>query len=128
MKYLIVSALALFATIVNGTEQSQAMAAHVASPDIYEVLLDNEQVMVLKMTLQPGQADKWHQHRAETVYFEQGGRATITLGDGQALALDIPNGHVMWHDQWQHQVTNTGDTPIVAIIVESKLNSEKGKS
>jgi len=97
-----------------------APAAHQASPDIYQVLLENEQVLVLKMVLQPGQQDNWHQHNAETVYFEQGGSAQIRTGDNHVVTLDIPNGFVMWHQQWQHQVTNIGKTAISAIIVERK--------
>jgi len=77
------------------------------------------------MVLQPGQSDSWHQHNAETVYFEQGGSVQIKTGENKALAFDIPDGFVMWHEQWQHQVTNTGNTPITAIIVESK--SVKGE-
>ncbi len=95
-------------------------AAHVASPNIYQLLLENNQVLVLKMVLQPGQSDSWHQHNAETVYFQQGGSVQIKTGKNNAIALDIPDGFVMWHEQWQHQVTNTGNTSITAIIVENK--------
>ena len=96
-------------------------AAYVASPDIYQVLLENDEVLVLKMVLQPGQGDNWHKHNAETVYFQQGGSVLIKTDDNKDIALDIPDGFVMWHEQWQHQVTNTGKTPITAIIVEKKV-------
>jgi hypothetical protein len=36
------------------------------------------------------------------------------------MEADIPDGTTMWHLAWTHQVTNTGDTEIRAIIVESK--------
>ena len=101
-------------------QETPAQAAHIASPDIYQLLLENDEVLVLKMVLQPGQGDNWHHHNAETVYFEQGGSAEIKVADDKILALDIPDGFVMWHGQWQHQVTNTGKTPITAIIVEQK--------
>jgi hypothetical protein len=32
----------------------------------------------------------------------------------------VPDGHVMWHEAWTHQVTNTGSEPVTAIIVEAK--------
>ncbi|MBE1299895.1 MAG: hypothetical protein GJ680_08335 [Alteromonadaceae bacterium] len=94
-------------------------SAHITSPEQYDVLLENDKVLVLKMTLKPGESDNWHQHNAETVYFQSGGRATITTDEG-ANTLDIPNGFTMWHDAWKHQVSNVGETTIVAIIVESK--------
>ena len=98
---------------------SNVASAHIASPEHYQILLENEHVLVLKMTLKPGESDKWHKHNAETVYFEQGGKATITTKDG-ANTLDIPNGFTMWHDAWEHQVANVGSTKIKAIIVERK--------
>lgn len=99
--------------------QDELPAAHVASPEHYEKQLDNEHVLVLKMTLEPGESDNWHSHRAETVYFEKGGSAIIRT-ESKEMSLDIPDGHVMWHDAWEHQVTNIGNSSIVAIIVEQK--------
>lgn len=93
--------------------------AHVESPKHYTLLLENESVLVLKMTLQPGEEDNWHKHNAETVYFEDGGKAIIKTAD-KAMTLEIPDGYVMWHDEWEHQVKNIGDTTITAIIVEAK--------
>lgn len=94
--------------------------AHIASPEHYQVLLENEKVLVLKMVLKPGDADRLHRHGNETVYFQQGGQLTIREEGGQSIVADVPNGHVMWHGAWQHQVSNTGDREVVAIIVEEK--------
>lgn len=73
----------------------------------------------MKMTLKPGEQDNWHKHNAETVYFENGGKATISAGKNK-MTMEIPDGYVMWHDSWEHQVKNIGDTTITAIIVERK--------
>lgn len=94
--------------------------AHIASPEHYQVLLENEQVLVLKMVLKPGEADRPHRHGNETVYFQQGGQLTIQEDGGQTIVADVPDGHVMWHGAWQHQVRNSGDREVVAIIVEEK--------
>lgn len=110
----LVALAALFACATQAAEQ-----AHIASPKHYSLLLENDEVIVLKMTLKPSEQDNWHKHNAETVYFEKGGRATISTG-GKQMTLDIPDGHVMWHDKWEHQVKNVGDTTITAIIVERK--------
>ena len=44
----------------------------------------------------------------------------IHLSNGEVMEADIPNGHVMWHEEWTHRVENVGTTDIQAIIVESK--------
>ena len=98
---------------------AQLPHAHIASPNHYEVLLDNSEVLVLRMTLAPGEQDNWHKHNAETVYFETGGKAPIRTKESQTT-IEIPNGYVMWHDAWTHQVKNEGETTITAIIVERK--------
>lgn len=95
-------------------------AAHVASPDHYQLLLENDEVLVLKMVLRPGEADSMHGHHNETVYFQQGGELTITEQGGDSFVAKVPDGHVMWHQRWEHQVTNSGDSEVIAIIVEDK--------
>lgn len=95
-------------------------AAHLASPDQYDLIFENDRVMVLKMELEPGEADIIHRHNNETVYFQTGGKLRIAEQGGEVLEADIPTGHVMWHQAWVHQVTNIGDTTVVAIIVEDK--------
>ena len=94
--------------------------AHVTSPSQYSVLQDNEHVLVLKMVLQPGESDVMHRHRNETVYFQNGGCLDITQANGETIQANVPDGHVMWHEAWTHQVTNCGSNKVIAIIVEDK--------
>jgi mannose-6-phosphate isomerase-like protein (cupin superfamily) len=90
------------------------------SPSNYRLLLENDRVRVLEMTLRAGERDETHSHPAETVYFVRGGKARITLADGGSAELDLADGHVMWHEPWTHQVENVGDSEIRAVIVETK--------
>ena len=76
--------------------------------------------MVLKMVLQPGEEDLPHHHHNETVYFQKGGTLRITEDDGKSFEANVPDGHIMWHKAWTHQVTNVGDTEVIAIIVEER--------
>lgn len=124
MKTLVLTASMLMTGMIPIMAVAQTQHAHIASPEHYSVLLENENVLVLKMTLKPGQRDNIHRHNAETVYFEKGGKAEIST-DGKIMPLDIPDGYVMWHDAWVHQVSNVGDTTITAIIVEQKNASEQ---
>lgn len=115
----ILLALTVVVISAHSVSAKEVHSAHIASPKQYEMLLENDKVLVLKMTLKPGESDKWHKHNAETVYFQSGGKATITTVEG-AKTLDIPDGFTMWHDTWEHQVSNVGENTIVAIIVEAK--------
>ena len=36
------------------------------------------------------------------------------------MEAEIPDGHVMWHEEWTHTVENIGSSDIKAIIVEAK--------
>lgn len=86
----------------------------------YKVLLENDDVRVLEMSLKAGDKDTQHSHPSETVYFVNGGKVKIYLEDGGVVDADIPNGHVMWNGPWTHTVENVGTSDIYAIIVESK--------
>lgn len=110
--------LAVSASVIAGARQHRA--AHIASPGQYTVLHENEHVLVLKMVLKPGESDSMHRHHNETVYFQRGGSLNITLSNGEGMRVDVPDGHVMWHEAWTHQVKNVGGNEVVAIIVESK--------
>lgn len=91
-----------------------------AAPDNYKLLLENDQVRVIEMTLPAGTKDNQHSHQDETVYFISGGKVKIHLPDGQAMEAELPDGHVMWHEAWTHTVENVGSTDIKAIVVERR--------
>lgn len=65
MKMILPSAIAAvcFSTYALAKDNA-APAAHIAAPEQYEVLLENKNVLVLKMVLAPGESDNWHSHRA----------------------------------------------------------------
>lgn len=91
-----------------------------ASPANYKLLFENEHVRVLEMTLKAGEKDEVHSHPSETVYFVKGSQVKIHLPDGGVADADIPDGHVMWHEEWTHQVENVGSQDVSAIIVETR--------
>ncbi|KZZ45346.1 hypothetical protein A3759_09805 [Thalassolituus sp. HI0120] len=120
IKRLILGLVLFSSASVSGAQA--VPLAHISSPEYYHVLLENEHVLVLKMVLQPGESDMSHRHHNETVYFPKGGQLTITEENGESFVANVLDGHVMGHEAWAHQVSNTGDTEVVAIIVESKVS------
>ena len=91
------------------------------SPDVYKVLLDNEDVKVLEVTFEPGQSDNMHDHYPATFYLLQGGKAQVTMPDGTVNEREIPSGFTGHQlEKVRHQVKNIGDSTIKLILVERK--------
>jgi quercetin dioxygenase-like cupin family protein len=94
------------------------------SPEIYKVLLDNDDVTVLEVTFKPGQGDKKHSHKVHTFYVLQGGKVKITEPDGTSKEMEAPSGATVHAGVVTHQVTNIGDTEVKVILVEHKKLKE----
>ena len=97
------------------------------SPNMYRVLLDNEDVKVLKATFDPGQADVMHQHGVITYYGIKGGKLKNTLPDGSASEMEVPDGFIGHGNKIvKHQMKNIGENIVEVLIVEhKKLNPVK---
>lgn len=100
------------------TAVADGKRADQTSSDVYKVLHADERARVVEMVLKAGQKDNAHGHPDELVYFIKGGKARITLPDGKAMELEIPDGHILSNEAWEHTVENIGDTEIRAIIWE----------
>ena len=85
-----------------------------------EVLLENEHVRIILMTLKAGESDQQHSHRDESVYFIKGGKLRVHMPAGESVELEMPDGGVMWHEEWTHRVENIGDTDLQAVVVETQ--------
>ena len=89
------------------------------SPEIYEVLLDNDFVKVMKVTFEAGQGDKMHDHNPMTFHVLEGGKARVALPDGSVNEREIPSGFTGYNPESQrHQVTNIGENQVSILIVE----------
>jgi quercetin dioxygenase-like cupin family protein len=87
----------------------------------YKVLLDNDQVRVLRIHYNPKELSVMHEHPASVVVFLNDSQAVFTLPDGTKL----PNaggkkGEVRFAESGKHQPENTGKTPVEAVLVELK--------
>ncbi len=88
------------------------------SPANYKLLMENDRVRVVEMTLRPGEIDEMHSHPSETVYFIKGGTVRVHAPDGGTAEVTFPDGGVMWHEPWTHRVENVGASELRAVIVE----------
>lgn len=91
------------------------------SPDVYKVILENDDVKVLDVTFAPGQGDNMHEHGVITYYGIKGGKLQNTLADGTVKEMEAPDGFVGHGNAIvKHQMENVGDDTVRVIIVEHK--------
>ena len=123
---IISSLLFLFISCSNSSEM---LLPELVSPDIYKVLLDNNDVKVLEVTFGPGQSDNMHDHNPVTFYLVEGGKAQVTLPDGTVNEREIPTGFTGHNtDKVRHQVKNIGENIIKIILVEHKKIRSKSST
>ncbi|KQS03741.1 hypothetical protein ASG11_05355 [Sphingomonas sp. Leaf357] len=105
--------------------------AVVAAPNSHRVLLEDEQIRVLRVEVPPGVTEPVHDHRWPSVmYFERPQPITYityTLIDGKPVEterFDAPafttSQTVRGEPEGLHAVTNRGQAPFVAIRIEFK--------
>ena len=91
------------------------------SPDVYKVLLDNEEVKVLEVIFEPGEGDLMHEHGVITYFALNGGNMKNTLFDGTENEMKIPDnfaGH--GNKVVKHKMQNIDDSSVKLILVEHK--------
>jgi quercetin dioxygenase-like cupin family protein len=101
---------------VNGIPDTLA-----AAPDAYELLLENERVRVMNLTLKPGQKAPMHDHpNAHVVYVLDAARLRLTFPDGKEAAFDLAAGQTLWIEAGAHETENVGKTAGHNLVVEIK--------
>jgi quercetin dioxygenase-like cupin family protein len=120
MTRLIIPSLLLLIVSCSGSKEKPLLPEEV-SPDVYRVLLDNDDVKVLEVTFEPGQSDNMHDHYPVTFHLLQGGKAQVTLPDGTVNEREIPTGFTGHNtEKVRHQVKNIGENTIKILLVERK--------
>lgn len=108
-----------------------AWDAVAAAPKGHQVLIDNDEIRVLRVSIAPGDVEPIHEHAWPSVmYFEQPQPITYVayeLVHGAPVerqrveAPAMPAGHTEWlAAEGLHSVENRGTAPFVALRVELK--------
>tara|TARA_S200000501_G_scaffold73009_1_gene64940 strand:+ start:7051 stop:7677 length:627 start_codon:yes stop_codon:yes gene_type:complete len=91
------------------------------SPDVYDVLLENEDVKILNVSFPPGKGDNMHDHYPFTFYVVDGGKLEVTLPDGKVNEMEAGDGFSGHNEKGvRHRVKNIGEKPVNIILVEHK--------
>ena len=113
-----VGAVLICASLCGGAVSAQDMAQ--AAPKNAKVLLDNDQVRVIEVTVKPGETIPMHSHPANVVYFVTGGKTKTTLADGKVTETDHKAGDAIWSEPVTHSNKNVGTATTKALVIELK--------
>lgn len=102
--------------------ESASMHPFEASPDVYEVVAENDHYRVIVATWQPGQRDNWHTHHGEIANFTLTDcHASSTMPDGRVVEVDLEKGVAGFAPAGStHFHTNLGDDVCSFLLVEMK--------
>jgi hypothetical protein len=108
----------------NLAEWSPALDAIIAAPKNHKVLMENDMVRVLEVTIAPGEVENLHHHKwPSVVYIQEAGDFTDSDTDGNIIfdsrdlkeSLKLPM--TMWKDpEKPHTVTNLSRTQFLRLI------------
>jgi beta-alanine degradation protein BauB len=90
------------------------------SPQLYKVLIDNDQVRVLEYRLKPGEKEPMHSHPAGVVYVLSGATLKFSYPGGRTEEKAAATGETIWRDPVTHAVENIGKTEAHALAIDLK--------
>ncbi|MDP6168371.1 MAG: hypothetical protein QF780_00040 [Candidatus Marinimicrobia bacterium] len=127
MKNILISMVLLIVISCSGSKET-FLHPEVVSPEVYNLLLDNEDVKVLEVTFDAGQGDKMHDHDPMTFHVLQGGKARVTMPDGTVNERQVPTGFTGHNSESQrHRITNIGDDQIKILLIERKRSESSAE-
>jgi quercetin dioxygenase-like cupin family protein len=98
---------------------SQNDAVKVA-PDIYKVVLENDEVRVLEVQLKQGSKSEMHSHPRSVAICLNDQRLKFTFPNGKSEDAELKRGQAVWLDGLSHAVENKGTEDASSVVVELK--------
>jgi quercetin dioxygenase-like cupin family protein len=86
----------------------------------YKVVINNDQVRVLRARYGPHEKSVMHEHPASVAVFMDAGHVKFTLPDGTSQDINAKAHDATWADAGKHLPENVGDTPLEVIVIELK--------
>ena len=104
-------------------QAQEAPSAHIASPEIYKVLMETDLMRVILITWQPGQRDAWHSHPPSSIFFVTDCQARVFSPDGgqRDVIRKAQRGRARDTPVKSHSFKNIGDKPCQMVMTELKL-------
>jgi hypothetical protein len=89
---LVICLVACSTFLVTPGVGGDAPRAYVASPEVYQVIAQDDETKVILATWKPGQRDQWHSHPPRAEYFLTGCEARVHTPEGSYLDRDRKEG------------------------------------
>ncbi len=117
---LLTAGLAFVALLVLATPMVTAQDMVKVAPKNCKVLLENDQVRVVRVVEKPGEKLEMHSHPANIIYALTSGKAKFTSADGKTEERELKAGQAVWSGPVTHSSENTGTTVSRAVVIELK--------
>jgi len=112
------SAIALLATF---SALVHAQDPKAVSPEMYEVLYENDAIRIIQVTYEPGQRDAPHSHPRYIAYVLESGTLRVYPRDGGEAQIRVAErGQLLVQEPAAHWAENIGDTVVKAVFMEIK--------
>lgn len=90
------------------------------APHLHKILLEENDIRVLKVTVKPGETAEMHWHPRNINYIISPGTLAFTKEDGSVIEIELAVGQVTSGLAGSHAVKNIGDTTVETVQVELK--------
>lgn len=96
------------------------------SPDVHQVLFENEAIRVLEVTVKPGAKVPMHTNPENVNYIVKPGTLRLTTPDGTSVDLALAERQVIPAPVGRHAVENIGASEVRTICIELKERDHGG--
>lgn len=91
-----------------------------------DVLLENERVLMVENTYEPGAVSEEHTHASpRAVYVVSGGILEMVAPDGSVSQIEVLRGQAMWRPAETHVVRNVGPTRVILVETEIRAGEDR---
>ncbi|MBN1211149.1 MAG: hypothetical protein JXA92_01100 [candidate division Zixibacteria bacterium] len=94
------------------------------NPEVTELLLDNDNIRVIEVNLQPGEEIRTHRGIARIIYSLNPYTINYTSDEYEnrdsTVRKTFEPGYTHWHESGSHSLVNIGETPLRELIFEFK--------
>lgn len=120
VRYALFLTLLAISSLALGLAKAAAQDPVQVSPEIYKLILDNDQVRVIEYQAGPGQVDQMHSLPQRLTYTLTPVKLKVMSPDGNIINVEAKEGEAYWQAPVTHSIRNVGKTEAKLLIVEIK--------
>ena len=115
---LVVFVAAACTALFGHTMSKKYPDPHVAGPDIYRPVLENDTIRMYEVTFKPGARIAPHSHPDHVAYIVKGGTLRVTQTGQEAQLFQLKAGEAAFLPAQSHDAVNSGTTEVKLATVE----------